>query len=291
MPPASSNAALISTTDLARRLGDPGVKIIDASWYLPQTGRDARAEFHEGHLPGAAYFDLDENSDPASPLPHMLPPAEQFARRMSGLGLSDADLIVVYDGSGTNLSAGRAWWMFRAFGHPAVTVLDGGLGLWRHEGRSLEAGEAHPVRGHFTARLDPRQVRTLDEVRQALELGTAQVVDARARGRFEGSQPEPRPGIRGGHLPGSRNLPYTDLVAADGRLLPEPELRSRLVAEGIDPARPIIATCGSGVTACALALALDVLGSTDVAVYDGSWTEWGGRPDVPAASGPAERIR
>jgi thiosulfate/3-mercaptopyruvate sulfurtransferase len=209
---------------------------------------------------------------------------------MSELGLSDDDFIVVYDGSGANLSAARAWWMFRIFGHAAVAVLDGGLGQWRREGRALESGEVHLPPGGFSAVLDSRQVRSLDEVRQALEGGSAQVVDVRARGRFEAIQPEPRPGLRSGHVPGSRNLPYDELVDPDGKLLPGPALLARLTAAGIDPARAIITMCGSGVSACALALVLEQLGGAKVAVYDGSWTEWGGRLDVAVATGPAGEI-
>lgn len=288
MATASSIPSLIDTADLARRLGTAGLRVVDASWYLPQTARDARAEYRSGHIPGAVFFDLDTHSDPATSLPHMLPSAESFARGMSGLGLSDEDLIVVYDGSGANLSAARVWWMFRAFGHPQVAVLDGGLGRWQGEGRPLETGDVTPSPGRFHATLDPARVRSLEAVRDAVAAGRAQLVDARSRGRFEGSEPEPRPGLRGGHVPGSRNLPYTELVDADGLVRPPAELRTRFATAGVDLARPIIASCGSGVSACAIALALDRLGCTDVAIYDGSWTEWAARSDTAVATGTPE---
>ena len=288
MPAASSIPSLIDTAELARRLGTPGVRVVDASWYLPQTGRDPLAEYLAGHIPGAVFFDLDATSDPSASLPHMLPSAEHFARRMSGLGLSDDDLIVIYDGSGANLSAGRIWWMFRAFGHPRVTVLDGGLGRWRQEGRPLETGESVRPPARFRATLDSAMVRSMEAVRGAVADGSAQLVDARSRGRFEGADPEPRLGIRSGHLPGSRNLPYTKLVDGNGLLLSPAELRARFSAAGVDLARPIIVSCGSGVSAGALALALDRLGRSDVAIYDGSWTEWGSRSDTPVATGSAQ---
>jgi thiosulfate/3-mercaptopyruvate sulfurtransferase len=185
---------LIDTADLARRLGTAGLRVVDASWYLPQTARDARAEYRSGHIPGAVSFDLDTHSDPATSLPHMLPSAESFARGMSGLGLSDEDLIVVYDGSGANLSAARVWWMFRAFGHPQVAVLDGGLGRWQGEGRPLETGDVTPSPGRFHATLDPARVRSLEAVRDAVAAGRAQLVDARSRGRFEDPSPSRGPG-------------------------------------------------------------------------------------------------
>jgi thiosulfate/3-mercaptopyruvate sulfurtransferase len=283
-----SRPGLVSTEWLAHRLGDPHLRLLDASWYLPTAGRDPHAEFRAGHLPGAQYFDLDAASDPASSLPHMLPTAAHFKTYVSSLGVSDGDWVVVYDGSGNNLCAPRAWWMFRAFGHADVAVLDGGLAAWQREHRTLERGDAPAVRaGHFTARPQSGMVRDLDAVRDAVRSGAAQVVDMRSAGRFTAQEPEPRDGLRGGHIPGSRHLHYARLVDAEGRLLEDDALRAVLAASGVgeDP-RPVIATCGSGVSACALVLALHALGRDDVAVYDGSWTEWGGRDDTPVETGP-----
>lgn len=276
---------LVSTEWLASRLGAPNVRVVDSSWYLPAQGRDAAREYAEGHIPGAVFFDLDASSDRATALPHMLPSAAEFAARMSALGLDDASDIVVYDGSGMNVSAPRAWWMFRVFGHERVAVLDGGLGAWRAEGRPLEQGVPTPVPGRFTARLNARMVRDLDAMRANLTSKREQVIDARAAARFAAEAPEPRPGIRGGHIPGSVNLPYTDLVTPRGTVLPPDALRAKLDAIGVDLARPIVTTCGSGVTACSIALALELVGAPNVAVYDGSWTEWGGRADTPVDTG------
>lgn len=278
---------LVSTEWLATRLGRADVRVVDASWYLPSSGRDAAAEYAAGHVPGAVFFDLDAMSDAGSTLPHMLPPAAEFAARMSALGLDDRHTIVVYDGSGVNLSAARVWWTFRVFGHRAAAVLDGGLGKWKAEGRPLEPGAPHPAPGRFSARLDPSRVRDLAAIRANLGSGPEQVVDTRSAERFEGRQPEPRPGVRSGHIPGSLNLPFTDLVAADGTFLPPERLRARMEAAGVDPRRPVVAACGSGTSACSLVLALELLGHDRVAVYDGSWTEWGGRSDTPVEVGPA----
>jgi thiosulfate/3-mercaptopyruvate sulfurtransferase len=279
--------SLVPTAWLAERLGRAELRALDASWYLPVSGRDARAEYRAAHIPGALFFDLDAASDQSSPLPHMLPSENEFTERMSALGLNDADDIVVYDGSGVNLSAARAWWMFRIFGHDRVALLDGGIRKWREEGRPVESGERTMDRGTFRARLQPGRIQDLLTVRRSLDTGAAQVVDARSAGRFSGSEPEPRQGLRGGHIPGSVNVPHQQLVRPDGTILPLPELRRRIEAAGVDLARPIVATCGSGVSACAVIYALHLLGNDDVALYDGSWTEWAGRSDTPVATGDA----
>lgn len=282
-PPAGS---LVSTEWLAGALGDPQLAVVDASWYLPSAGRDAHGEYVTGHVPGARWFDVDLLSDQASPLPHMLPDPDAFGQTIGTLGIGSDDFIVAYDGSGTNLSAARAWWMFRVFGHDRVAVLDGGLGQWKAEGRPLESGVPMVAPRRFTAVLHPDLLVSRDEIFNDLGTGRNQVLDARSPGRFAGTEPEPRPGIRGGHIPGSHSVPYPELVGPDGRLLPEGALRQRLAAAGVDPARPSIALCGSGVTACAILLALHQLGNRDARLYDGSWTEWGGRADLPVETGP-----
>jgi thiosulfate/3-mercaptopyruvate sulfurtransferase len=279
--------AVVSTDWLATRLSSPGLRVVDGSWYLPGSGRDPAAEYAAGHIPGAVFFDLDASSDPDTPLPHMLPSAAAFAARMTTLGLHDSDDLVVYDGSGANLSAARVWWTFRIFGHRRVAVLDGGMGKWRRENRPVEPGIVMLPAGHFTARLDRKAVRDLAAIRANLEHRREQVVDLRSAGRFAGSEPEPRPGVRSGHVPGSKNLPFTQLVSSDGTILPDHQLRGRLEAAGIDLSQPIVATCGSGTSACALVLSLELLGYRNAAVYDGAWTEWGGRADTPVASGPS----
>jgi thiosulfate/3-mercaptopyruvate sulfurtransferase len=271
---------VVSTGWLAERLGDPGLRILDATWYLPHLRRDAQAEFREAHIPGAVYFDIDAIADRQQGLPHMLPDAATFAEAVGALGVGDGDRVVVYGGKHLIASA-RVWWTFRTFGHDRIAVLDGGFPRWREEGRPVEAGAPSPARRHFTARFRPDLVTALDGVRRNLETRAVQVGDARSAGRFAGTEPEPRAGVRSGRIPGSLNLPYDGLFRPDGSLLPAGDLRRRFEDARVDLAQPIATTCGSGVSACVLALGLHLAGRPDVPVYDGSWTEWGGREDVP----------
>jgi thiosulfate/3-mercaptopyruvate sulfurtransferase len=271
--------ALVSTDWLAERLDAPDVKVADATYFLPTMGRDAKAEYREAHIPGAVYFDIDDIADSNDPLPHMLPDAAKFSSRVRRLGLGDGVRIVLYDNNRYSASA-RAWWMFRVFGHNDVAVLDGGLAKWHAEGRPVDDAVVTPREAHFTARQNHLLVRDLEQMRANLVSRRELVIDARAAGRFAGSEPEPRAVLRTGHIPGSVCLPYTDLIRPDGTLAPADELRRRFEAVGAD-GRPIATTCGSGVTAGTLALALYEIGVPEVAVYDGSWTEWGGRTDTP----------
>ena len=273
--------ALVGTAWLAERLDAPDIRVVDATWHLPNAGRDAKAEYAERHIPGAVYFDIDDIADAATPLPHMLPSPETFARRVGQLGLGDGDRIVVYDGGGWT-AAPRVWWMFRVFGHDEVAVLDGGLAKWRAEGRPTDDLRVTPPERAFTARKNAHLVRNIEQMRANLTSGGEQVLDTRSRGRFGATEPEPRPGLRGGHIPGSLNLPYTELFDHESRaLLPPAAIGEAFAAAGADLARPVVATCGSGVTTGVLALGLYLLGRRDVAVYDGSWSEWGERDDLP----------
>jgi thiosulfate/3-mercaptopyruvate sulfurtransferase len=271
---------LVTTEWLAANLGRRNVRVVDGSWHMPHLKRDARAEFTGAHIPGAVFFDIDAIADSRSSLPHMLARAPEFARSVGALGIGDGDRVIVYDSRGV-VSAARVWWTFRAFGHDAVAVLDGGLPRWRAEGRPLESGAPAPRPRRFTARLRRRLVRDLAAIRSNLTTRRAQVLDARSRGRFDGTEPEPRAGLRPGHIPGSLNLPYEQLYQADGTILGPDALRRQFEAAGLDLGKPVVTSCGSGITASVLALGLYTLGRSDVAVYDGSWTEWGGRSDTP----------
>lgn len=275
---------LISTPELQAGLGDADLRVLDASWFLD--GRDARAAWREAHIPGAGFFDIDAISDRESPLPHMLASPQTFAASAGALGLGRDDRIVVYDQQGL-FSAARVWWSLRAMGAGRVQVLDGGLPKWRAEGRPVESGEPAVAPASFEARFRPDLVRDFDGVRAALVSGAGQVVDARPAARFLGEAPEPRAGLRSGHMPGARNLPFGTLLNADGTMKGRADLTAVFAAAGIDPARPVTATCGSGVTAAIIALALARLGRDDVAIYDGAWAEWGARADAEVVTGPA----
>jgi thiosulfate/3-mercaptopyruvate sulfurtransferase len=272
---------VLTTEWLAAHLGEPDLRIIDATWYLPTLHRDAGAEYVTAHVPGAAYFDIDAIKDTTNALPHMLPDADSFAAAVGALGVAEGDRVVVY-GQKYLIASARVWWTFRVFGHDRVAVLDGGFPKWKAEGRPVESGAVTSPRRRFTARLRPELVRDLGRMRANVDTRREQVVDARSHGRFVGTEPEPRAGVRSGHIPGSVCLPYDHLFRReDGTLLSEAALREAFDKAGVDGGRPIVTTCGSGVSAAVLALGLHVVGRPQVAVYDGSWTEWGGRSDTP----------
>jgi len=275
---------IVSTAWLAEHLTDPNVQVVDATWYMPAEGKKGRDSFEAAHVPGAVFFDIDEIAEPDTDLPHMLPAPDAFATAAEKLGLRRDATVVVYDANGMFASA-RVWWTLRVMGFADVRVLDGGLAKWQADGHPVTDGPGAPAATELAAAFHPELVRDLAAVRADLESHAEQLVDARSAARFRGEAPEPRASLRGGHMPGARNVPFGEVVNPDGTLKSTEQIRAAFEAAGVDLAKPIVTSCGSGVSASVLALALARLGRDDVAVYDGSWTEWGGRPDTPVVTG------
>ncbi len=275
--------ALVESEWLAENLDAADVRIIDATFFLPSQERDAKAEFAAQHIPGAVFFDIDDICDPSPDLPHMLPSAEVFSAKAGALGIGDGDKIVAYDANGGGMAAARAWWMFRVFGHSNVAILNGGLPKWQAEGRPTAGDAPTPEPRTLTAEKNPGLVRSVDQMLANVESRAEQVADARSRERFDGNDPEPRKGLRSGHIPGAQCLPFTTLMDPDNNYVMRPadDIAAAIEAACLDMDRPIVASCGSGVTAGMLAFGIFLMGKEDVAVYDGSWTEWGGREDTP----------
>lgn len=278
---------LVSTEWLAQHLNDPDLRVLDASWYMPAMNRDARADYAAGHIPGARYFDIDDVSDARSDLPHMAPPPEKFMSRLRAMGVGDGHQVVVYDGLGM-FSAPRVWWLFKLMGKDDIAVLDGGFAKWQAEGRAVEDMDPIVRDRHMTVRRQAHLVRDVTQVSAAAKLKNTEVIDARSPARFTGAAPEPREGLRAGHIPGSKNVHYQDLLADDGTLKDNDSLRAVFEGAGVDLSKPAITTCGSGVTAAILSLAMERIGKTDHSLYDGSWAEWGAFAPLPVATGPAD---
>ncbi|MEF3048344.1 3-mercaptopyruvate sulfurtransferase [Pseudotabrizicola sp. L79] len=282
--PPDDPKTLVSTDWLAAHLKDPDLRVVDASWYLPDAGRNARAEYDAAHIPGARFFDIDDISDQRSNLPHMAPPTEKFMSRLRAMGIGDGHQVVVYDGAGL-FSAARVWWLFRLMGKMDVAVLDGGLPKWRAEGRETEDMPPIVKDRHMTVSRQNHLVKDVTQVAHAAKLAQAEILDARAAPRFRGDVPEPRPGLRSGHIPGSKNIPFATLLDADGTMKPADQLMQVFAAAAVDLSKPAITSCGSGVTAAIISLALERVGHRNHGLYDGSWAEWGMYEDLAVAKG------